>query len=221
MAEIIAVSVDDVEDLRAWLEANYAQRASVWLVRWRKGSGRPYLTYGDVVDTLLCYGWVDSIPRKVDEQRTKLLISPRSPRSNWSAINKARVARLMKEGRMHPAGSACVAQARANGTWDALNSVDALEIPADLAAALSGEPRAALCFERFPRSSKRGILEWIANAKRPETRARRIAETVSKAARNVKANHPKGRDHGPRWNDAYAAKADRKSSREAPGCREE
>jgi uncharacterized protein YdeI (YjbR/CyaY-like superfamily) len=171
---------------RAWLAANHAQTGSVWLVLPKKGSGLDGVAYPEAVDEALCFGWVDSLPRKLDDARSLILMSPRKPKSNWSAVNKAKVARLLADGLMTPAGQALIDAAKANGTWDALNGVDALETPDDLAAAFT--PQARVFWEAFPRSAKRGILEWILNARTPETRARRIAETAGCASRNERAN---------------------------------
>ena len=126
-----------------------------------------------------------------------LRLSPRSPRSNWSGTNKRRVARLEKAGRMTEAGRGMVELAKRSGTWTFLDDVERLALPDDLVARFERNAEARRRFERFPDSSKRGILEWIKTAKRAATREKRIAETVDKAARNVKANHPKGRDAGP------------------------
>jgi len=196
-SEAREVAVESREALREWLERHHGEGESVWLVRWKKGSGKPHVPYGDVVDECLCFGWIDSLPRKLDERRSKLRISPRDPRSNWSGTNKRRVARLEREGRMAAAGHAAVELARRNGAWSFLDEVERLEIPDDLARALDGVADARARFARFPDSSKRGILEWIKNAKREKTRATRVRETAEKAARNVKANHPAGRDVGP------------------------
>ena len=173
--------------LRAWLTEHQARTESVWLVTFKKGCG-PHVPYGDLVEELLCVGWVDSRPRKLDDTRTMLLASPRKPKSAWSKLNKDRVAALTRAGAMQPRGLAVVAEAKASGRWAALDAVEALEVPPDLRAALAAIPNAASNFEAFPRSAKRGILEWIANAKTPPTRARRIDETARLASRNERAN---------------------------------
>lgn len=198
MSELKKLFIEDIDELRNWLRENHAQTESVWLVRWKKGYGKTYLGYHDIVEELLCFGWVDSLPRKWDEKRTMLRISPRNPKSNWSKLNKDRVERLMKSGKMAGAGLEIVKQAKANGAWDFLNDVEQLITPPDLQKALAGNPKARFYFHRFPDSSKRGILEWIKNAKQDSTRQKRIQETVAKAAENRKANHPPGRDAGPR-----------------------
>lgn len=154
----------------------------IWRVRHKQGSGHQHLTYDDVVDEALCFGWVDSRPRSLDDERSQLLLTPRKATSRWSAVNKGRVERLIREGRMESAGLAVVQEAKRSGTWDALNAVEQLAEPADLAQALDGEPAAREQWDSFPRSTKRAILEWITTAKAPETRRRRIDQTVFDAS---------------------------------------
>ena len=193
----VRITIESTEDLRKWLAAHHATSSSVWLVRYRKHTGDRHVSWSELVDELLCYGWVDSLPRKLDDERTMIRISPRNPKSNWSGINKEKVLRLRPEGRMTPAGEALVEAAQANGCWTFLEDVEQLIVPPDLAEALDATGKAAYYYDRFPDSSKRGILEWIKTAKTAATREKRIRETAEKAARNVKANHPKGRDAGP------------------------
>ena len=191
------VEIDSAAALRRWLAAHHDRAGSVWLVTWKKGSGRPHVSWDEIVDECLCFGWIDSLPRALDERRTMLRISPRDPKSLWSGANKRRVRRLERQGRMTGAGRRAVELAKRTGTWSALDEVERLEVPPDLAAALDATPGARRRFDRFPPSSRRGILEWITTAVRPATRARRIAETARKAAENRKANFPAGRDAGP------------------------
>ncbi len=195
--ELEKVAIESAPELREWLSQNHSSSGSVWLVTWKKDSGHPYVRYDEIVDQCLCYGWVDSLPRKLDELRTMLRISPRSPKSNWSRVNKDRVSRLVQEGLMEPGGLAVVEQAKKNGAWDFLDDVERLEVPEDLHLEFEKHPGSRRLFERFPPSSRRGILEWIKTAKTEITRRKRIAETVRKAAVNRKANFPKGRDAGP------------------------
>lgn len=184
------VTVESREALRAWLTENHTRRESIWLVRYKKGSAHGVVEYSDIVDEALCFGWIDSHVRKVDDQRTKLLLSPRQRGSGWSKVNKEKVQRLVAQGLMTPAGQAVIDAAKADGSWDALNDVNALVIPADLESALRATPNAWEHFNAFSPSSRRGILEWIHTAKRPETRAKRIEETARLASQNRKANHP-------------------------------
>ncbi|MDB9527200.1 YdeI/OmpD-associated family protein [Oscillatoria sp. CS-180] len=195
--ELEKVAIKSAAELREWLSQNHSSSGSVWLVTWKKDSDHPYVSYDEIVDHCLCYGWVDSLPRKLDELRTMLRISPHSPKSNWSRVNKDRVSRLVQEGLMEPEGLAVVEQAKKNGTWDFLDDVERLEVPEDLHLEFEKHPGSRRLFERFPPSSRRGILEWIKTAKTEITRRKRIAETVRKAAVNRKANFPKGRDAGP------------------------
>lgn len=173
---------------RAWLEQNHANDEGVWLITFKKATGKPRIDYEDAVEEALCFGWIDSKPRKLDDQRSMLWFAPRKPGSGWSRPNKERVERMLAAGRMAPAGLARVEAARIDGSWNALDAVEALEIPPDLEAAFAGEATAWENFDAFPRSAKRGILEWIANARKPETRARRIDETVTLASDNIRAN---------------------------------
>jgi len=155
-----------------------------------KASGRPSVPYDVIVDEALAYGWVDSRPRRIDEDRSARLLTPRKPASNWSARNKARVERLTADGRMHPAGLAAVAAARANGAWTALDETETLAEPAELAAALDATPGARRYWDAFPRSARRAMLEWITNAKTDTTRQARIQRTPATSAPTSGASPP-------------------------------
>ena len=179
--------------LRRWLEKNHAAADPFWLVTFKKHTGRRHLPYDEVVDELLCFGWIDSRTRRLDEDRTMLYVCPRKPGSNWSASNKRRIAKLAKEGRLTPAGAACVDAAKRDGSWTFLDDVERLKVPPDLARALDDNPRARTRFDAFNASAKKIILYWIKSAKREETRAKRVAETVRLAAQNVRAAHPEAK----------------------------
>ena len=178
------VHADDRATWHAWLEANHASARGVWLVTWRRRTGRPTLSYEDAIEEALCFGWVDSTGGHLDDERGKLYFAPRKPRSVWAASNKARVEKLIREGRMTPAGLAAIERARANGSWNLLESSDRLEVPDDLAAALEAHPPADASFAAFPPSARKMMLGWLAVARRPETRARRIERIADAAARN-------------------------------------
>jgi uncharacterized protein YdeI (YjbR/CyaY-like superfamily) len=173
---------------RTWLEQNHSRAEGVWLISYKKATGKPRIEYDEAVEEALCYGWVDSKPNKLDAERSLLWFAPRKAGTGWSKPNKERAAKLLAAGLVTPAGLAKIEAAQADGSWYALDAVEALEIPPDLVQALAGNPAARRYFDAFPRSVKRGILEWIATAKRPETRARRVEETVTLAAENVRAN---------------------------------
>jgi uncharacterized protein YdeI (YjbR/CyaY-like superfamily) len=181
---------------RAWLLANHATQKAVWLVYMKPASGKTRVSYDDAVDEAICFGWIDSKPNALDEFRSMQFFAPRNPKSNWSKVNKARVERLIAENQIHPAGLAVIELAKQNGQWNALDEVEEGIIPDDLAAALAANPIAEQYFMAFPKSSKKNIWEWLLNAKTPETRQKRITETVTLAAENIRANHarqPKGK----------------------------
>jgi uncharacterized protein YdeI (YjbR/CyaY-like superfamily) len=175
-------------ELRDWLAANHDSSPGVWLVTWKKSSDGPHVSYDEFLDELLAYGWIDSQGKSLDDERTQQLITPRKPRSNWSARNKGIVDRLVAEGRMADPGMRMIELAKETGTWTALDAVERLEEPEDLKAALDAHPEARKHWDAFPPSTRRAILEWILNAKRETTRHKRIAETAEKAAENIRAN---------------------------------
>ena len=180
----------DRDGWRAWLIANHATSKGVWLVGFRPSTGRASVAYEAAVEEALCVGWIDSKGTRLDDERNLQWYSPRSPRSGWSGSNKVRVARLSQAGLMLPAGLAAVEEAKRRGTWSMLDDVEALVVPPDLAAALDERPPARANWDAFSRSSRRAILGWIVAARRPETRAARVAQTAVRAARNEKANEP-------------------------------
>lgn len=180
------VEVRSRRELRAWLTKHHATAVGAWIVTFKKGRG-PHVS-ARVCEEAICVGWIDSLPRKLDDERTMLLVTPRKPGSRWSAVNKERAERLLAEGLVQEAGRAAIERAQRDGAWTALDEVEALTLPDDLVARFASAPEARAFFDAFPRSAKRGILEWILAAKRPETRARRIDETVERAAKNERAN---------------------------------
>lgn len=179
---------------RAWLIEHHATSRGTYLVSWRRGSGRSSVPYAESVEEALCVGWIDATQRKLDDDRSIQWFAPRGPRSAWARSNKERVARLSAAGQMLPAGFAAVEDAKRRGAWDAPEPVEDLRVPDDLAAALAEYPPAAERWEGFSRSVRRGILDWIRQAKRPETRERRILTTATLAARNEPANQWVPRD---------------------------
>ncbi len=182
------VHADDRAAWRAWLEKNHATADGAWLVTWRPSSGRMVdLDYEAAVEEALCFGWVDSTGGRIDDERGKLYFARRKARSAWAATNKARVARLIAAGRMAPAGLAAIDQAKANGSWEILDTVERLEVPPDLATALEARPPAAVNFAAFPPSARKQMLARVAFARRPETRAARVADIAEAAARNERA----------------------------------
>ena len=183
------VEVTSIAEVRQWLHDHHDQAQSVWLVTWKKKAAPlKHVGYDDIVRELLCFGWIDSKVMTVDAERTKMIIAPRRARSGWSRSNKLRVAELEAAGRIEPPGRAVIEAAKASGSWTALDDVENLTEPDDLRAALDANPAARQHWDAFPRSAKRAILEWLTNAKRRETRTKRIHETVTLAADNIRAH---------------------------------
>lgn len=179
------VQVGSAAELHAWFQANHSQDEAIWLVTWKKAVPSRHVSTDEVLDTLLAHGWCDGIRRRIDDERTRQLVSPRRTQP-WAKTYKDRVARLTAQGGMAPSGLAAVERARATGMWHAMNEVDALVVPDDLAAALDARPPAAEQFAGFPPSTRRNILRWIENARTPPTRTKRIQLTAAEAARGVR-----------------------------------
>jgi len=182
-----AVYADGPAHWREWLEKNHQTEKSVWLILYKKGHPKSSLTYDKAVNEALCFGWIDSKPNKRDENSFYQFFARRNPKSNWSRVNKEKVARLIEEGKMAEAGFASIALAKENGCWTALDKVENLELPPGLELAFKENQKAFGFWEAFPRSVKRGILEWIYSAKTEETLAKRISETVRLAEENLRA----------------------------------
>ncbi len=185
---VIIVEPKSRAEWRAWLSKNYDKYKSAWLVLHKKNSPTPNLNIVGAIKEALCFGWVDSKTNRKDDISYFAFFAKRNPKSNWSAINKATVQRLIDANQMAAPGYEMIQVAKQSGTWDALNDVDNLVIPPDLQDAFQEYPGSRQFWDEFSRSVRRGILEWIFNAKRPETRAKRIIETASRAAQNQAAN---------------------------------
>ena len=168
---------------RAWLEANHATATGAWLVMRRSAFGPMAVDYEGAVEEALCFGWIDGVTGRVDDERSKQYFAPRNPRGTWAATNKARVERLLAAGLIAPAGLAAIERAKANGSWSLLDSVERMEVPDDLTAALAGQPGATDRWAVWVPSVRKALLGWLVLAKRPETRSARIADIASSAAR--------------------------------------
>lgn len=169
------------DDWREWLAIHHdSEQHGVWLIFYRKGAGHPTLGYDASVEEALCYGWIDSIIMKIDEQRYSRKFTPRRPGSAWSSINKRRVARLIKLKKMAPPGLAVVEAAKESGCWDAAPpSRRHFELPQELAQALRKSKKAKRHFDELAPSYRQHFVGWIATAKRPETRAGRVKKSVA------------------------------------------
>ena len=187
--DIKAVYAKSRTEWRRWLNKNHAKEKSVWLILYHKSSATPSINYNDAVEEALCFGWIDSRANKRDTQSSYLFFAPRKPKSKWSKSNQERVEKLTKQGLMTAAGQAMIDLAKKTGTWDAYAEVHQAGIPDDLQQLFDKNKKAFKHYLDFPPSSKRIILDWIRNAKRPETRQKRIEETVKMAAKNIRVNH--------------------------------
>jgi len=165
---------------RLWLEENQAKETEVWLVFLKQHIPKPNLSYNDAVEEALCFGWIDGIKRSIDEDRYMHRFSPRKPNSQWSESNRERVRRLLKTGQMETAGKQAVELAKKNGQWaqSAKTRTD-FPMPAELKSQLNNNPKAASYFASLTRSYQQQYIAWIATAKRPETRQRRLVETIA------------------------------------------
>jgi uncharacterized protein YdeI (YjbR/CyaY-like superfamily) len=177
----LKLEVRSATELHSWLSAHHGQTESIWLVTWKKKPGAPFVSTNDVLDELIAFGWIDGLRRKLDDDRTMQLISPRKQQA-WALTYKNRAALLEAEGRMQTAGFAAIDAAKKAGRWDDTAKVDSLAVPDDLAAALHKQPVAATFFHASAPSYRRNVLRWLHLAKRPETRSGRIAKIVDSAA---------------------------------------
>ena len=177
--ELEVVTFTSRDEWWTWLEAEHATAPGVWMKKAKKASGLPTLSWDDSVDVALCFGWIDGQSKGVDDVWTTQRFTPRRPRSRWSKINRQRVERLIASGEMQPAGLAEVERAKADGRWDAAyDSPRTATVPDDLQIALDADPPAKAFFETLKSTNRYAILHRIQEAKRPETRARRIAKYV-------------------------------------------
>ena len=189
MQEIEIFYPKNTTEWRNWLEKNHLSKQAVWIVFYKKSSGKKSLTWSESVDVALCFGWIDSKKIKIDEETSHQFFSRRKPNSTWSKINKAKVLRLIEEGLMTGAGFDSVERAKQNGSWIILDEVEELIVPKDLKAQLEDKLNAKEYFLNLSKSNRKAILQWLVLAKRPETRLKRIMEVVELAEQKQKPKH--------------------------------
>ncbi|MFG3184249.1 YdeI/OmpD-associated family protein [Streptomyces nigra] len=188
--DLETVAFESAEAFQAWLGENHAVSPGIWLRLRKKAPGVVALDYVQALDVALCYGWIDGQKAALDDEWWLQRFGPRTARSRWSKINRDKVAALIEQGRMRPPGQAEIDRAKADGRWDAAyDSPRTATVPDDLAAALAAEPAAAEFFETLNRTNRFAIIYRVQDAKRPETRARRIEKYVTMLAKGEKP-HP-------------------------------
>ena len=174
------------QDWRKWLMENHESKQSIWLMCYKKNTGMPTIAWTNAVDEALCFGWIDSTRVSVGDDKFIQFFTRRKPTSVWSKINKEKVERLIRDGLMMPAGLKSIDIAKQNGSWTILDTVEALEIPKDLAKALKAHPGSKEYLSGLSKSVRKSILQWVIVAKRPETRQKRIDEIATLAAQQLK-----------------------------------
>jgi uncharacterized protein YdeI (YjbR/CyaY-like superfamily) len=164
---------------RQWLEKHHAKDPGVWLIYYKKDSGKSRVAYGDAVEEALCFGWIDSIMKPIDEEKFMQKFTPRKTKSVWSGLNKKRVEKLIAENLIMPAGMKIIETGKQNGSWTKLDHVENYEIPGDLKKVFTKNKKAVKWFEGLAPFKRKQVLYRLANAKLAETRARRIAEIIA------------------------------------------
>ena len=182
--QLETIYASDRKAWREWLEKNHCTSRGIWLIYYKAKSGKPSVQYSEAVKEALCFGWIDSKVKSLDEDRYKQIFTPRKPKSVWSKLNKQYIEEIMEQGLMTEAGLEKIEAAKQDGSWNTLDAIEALTIPIDLKQALQANETANRNFETFSNSSKKNILFWIDSAKRPETRQKRIEQTISSAVQN-------------------------------------
>ncbi len=187
------ISPQSRQEWRKWLEANHEEKQSVWLIYHKKISPMPTIKYSEAVDEALCFGWIDSKSKPIDDEKYMQFFCKRKEKSVWSKINKEKIEQLTKSGLMTEAGFTIIEKAKQNGSWTLLDDAEALIIPEDLDRELHQKPTAKTYFLSLSRSDKRNILQWLVLAKRQETREKRIKEIVTLAEQNQKPKQFQGK----------------------------
>lgn len=177
---------ENKQQWRKWLIKNHIKKEAVWLILYKKNVGKPTITWSDAVDEALCFGWIDSVKKVLDSERSVQFFSKRKAKSTWSKINKEKVQKLIAHGLMSEAGFKCIEIAKGNGSWEILDSVEELIIPNDLEMELKARKNAMDFFVSLSKSVRKAMLQWIVLARMPETRQRRIIDIASLAAKKQK-----------------------------------
>lgn len=175
------------EEWRRWLSKNHSEMKEIWMLYYKKHTGKGGVTYKESVEEALCYGWIDGKMKRIDEEKHMQRFTPRGPKSIWSKVNKAIALRLIKEGKMTPAGSAVIKVAKKNGNWQkAYAMTDTPKLPIELEDSLKKNKKAWSNFQGFTNGYQNMYIAWVNDAKRIETREKRIKEVVDRSAKSIK-----------------------------------
>lgn len=181
MASMKSIKIKGRSEWRTWLSANYNKETEIWLVYYKKSSGKPSIGYDESVEEALCFGWVDSIIKKIDDEKYVRKFTPRKPDSQWSMSNINRVQKMIQAELMTEHGLALVEAAKGSGSWD--NPVTppkfSFELPPEFAQALAKNKKAKEFFEGLAKTYKKQYIGWIVSAKRAKTKEKRIRESVA------------------------------------------
>jgi len=177
------------QEWRDWLHENHDSSKGVYLIFYRVNSEFESMRWEEAVQVALCYGWIDSTVRKVDDERRKQAFGPRKDKSVWSKVNKTYVEKLIAENLMHESGLKKIEIGKQNGSWQSLDAVENLEIPSDLQAAFDNNSTAHNNYQNFSFHYRKSYLYWLNQAKREETRTIRIAEIIRLCEQNSKTRH--------------------------------
>lgn len=171
---------------RQWLEENHQSKKTIWLICYKKKANKDTIVWSDAVDEALCFGWIDSTVRPIDDEKFMRSFMKRKPKGTWSKINKEKIKVLIESGKMQAAGLECIEKAKQNGSWEILDEVEELIIPKDLEKAFKAKPGSKASFLSLSKSVRKAMLHRIALAKRPETKQKRIAEIVEAVSQKKK-----------------------------------
>jgi uncharacterized protein YdeI (YjbR/CyaY-like superfamily) len=179
--------VPNRDEWRAWLKENHDIKKAIWLIYYKKHIGKPSIPYDDSVEEALCFGWVDGVIKKLDDEKCARKFTPRKEKSRWSESNKKRAEKMIREGRMTEAGLARITEAKENGEWFKVHEVSKeLVVPPFIKTALAQNKKASEFFEKLGNSYKAQIVLWVSSAKKEETRMKRLAEVIGLLKQNKK-----------------------------------
>jgi uncharacterized protein YdeI (YjbR/CyaY-like superfamily) len=179
--------VTNIAEWRAWLKRNHDVEKEVWLVFYKKHTGKPNISYDDAVGEALCFGWIDSIIKRIDEDRFARKFTPRKINSKWSKLNKDRAERMIREGRMTKPGLVQINEAKKSGKWFAkVLPTKEIEVPQFMRQALAANQKALRNFGNLAKSYKRQYIGWVMSAKKEDTKRKRLAEVVEHLENNKK-----------------------------------